>query len=159
MPRFPPPRRKSPPIFISTTNPYNFGLLVSTNYINPAGFQTGISSPNNVNYFYPNGTLVSGADFNLLMANLFFSPRVPVLLSNIVTHAIENRFYLDLNRNGVDDPASWVYTIRPPAPPIFKPATRNGSVFWSIPTSRMVRTTRSLRGSRSSRCPWAIRST
>ncbi|HEV2437391.1 MAG TPA: hypothetical protein VG077_15475, partial [Verrucomicrobiae bacterium] len=26
---------------LATTNPYNFGLLVSTNYINPSGFWTG----------------------------------------------------------------------------------------------------------------------
>src|ERR1700690_549934 len=35
---------------LSTTNPYNFSLLVSTNYINAAGFQSGVSSFTNVNY-------------------------------------------------------------------------------------------------------------
>ncbi len=30
---------------LSTTNSYNFGLLVSTNYINSYGFQTGIANP------------------------------------------------------------------------------------------------------------------
>ncbi len=28
---------------LASTNPFNFGLLVSTNYINPAGFMTGIA--------------------------------------------------------------------------------------------------------------------
>src|ERR1019366_9883411 len=36
---------------LSTTNPYNFGMLVSTNYINPAGFVSGIANPTNVNYY------------------------------------------------------------------------------------------------------------
>ena len=40
---------------LATTNPYNFGLLVSTNYINPSGFWTGVASLTNVNYYYPNG--------------------------------------------------------------------------------------------------------
>ena len=40
---------------LATTNPYNFGLLVSTNYINPADFRTGVASPTNVNYDYSNG--------------------------------------------------------------------------------------------------------
>jgi len=35
---------------LATTNPYNFGLLVSTNYINTYGFQAGIANPTNVNY-------------------------------------------------------------------------------------------------------------
>src|SRR5208282_4090462 len=37
---------------LATTNPYNFGLLVSTNYINPLGFDPTVSgySPTNVNY-------------------------------------------------------------------------------------------------------------
>src|ERR1035441_4819375 len=47
---------------LATTNPYNFALLVSTNYINPIGFVTGSANPTNVNYFYPNGTPVTGND-------------------------------------------------------------------------------------------------
>src|ERR1017187_2333870 len=70
---------------LSTTNPYSFGLLVSTNY--------------------PPFAYTNPADF----ANLFISPRAPVWLSNTVTHAMENRFYLDLNRNGRDDPTGWVF--------------------------------------------------
>ena len=37
---------------LATTNPFNFGLLVSTNYINPLGFRPGAlsSSFTNVNY-------------------------------------------------------------------------------------------------------------
>jgi len=37
---------------LSSTNPYNFTLLVSTNYINYNGFQSGVVGPTNVNYDY-----------------------------------------------------------------------------------------------------------
>ena len=39
---------------LATTNPYNFGLIVSTNYINQAGFDptVGVYNPANVNYDY-----------------------------------------------------------------------------------------------------------
>ena len=67
---------------LATTNPYNFGLpVVSTNYL-----------PNT-------GNTLSD------LTNMLISPRAPVWLSNNVTHALENRFYLDLNRNGRFDPS------------------------------------------------------
>ena len=69
---------------LSTTNPYSFGLLVSTNY--------------------PPFAYTNPPDFT----NLQYSPRAPVWLSNTLTPAMENRFYLDLNRNGMDDPNGWV---------------------------------------------------
>jgi hypothetical protein len=87
---------------LATNNPYNFGLLVSTNYINPNGFATGIASPTNVNFDYYStgpGPLLQG-DFLQNLANLYYLPRTPVYMSNVVTRAMENRFYLDLNRNG-----------------------------------------------------------
>ena len=59
---------------LTSTNPYSFGLLVSTNYLNLANAPA-------------------------------------VYLSNIVTHAMENRFYLDLNRNGMDDPNGYVNEV------------------------------------------------
>src|ERR1700722_19573985 len=66
----------------STTNPnpYNFGLLVSTNYINTNGFVSGVANPTNVNYFLPNGNLVSGPDLEQNVANLFYLPRPPVFI-------------------------------------------------------------------------------
>jgi hypothetical protein len=87
---------------LATNNPYNFGLLVSTNYINPNGFAAGVASPTNVNFDYYNtgpGPLSQG-DFLQNLANLYYLPRTPVYMSNVVTRAMENRFYLDLNRNG-----------------------------------------------------------
>jgi len=73
---------------LAATNPYNFGLLVSTNYLRTN------SSP------LPDD-----------LTNLFINPRTPVWLSNTVTRAMENRFYLDLNRNGEDDPNGWVTNV------------------------------------------------
>ncbi len=55
---------------LASTNPYGFGLLVSTNY--------------------------------------FLPTNAPVYLSNTVTRLMENRFYLDLNRNGMDDANGYV---------------------------------------------------
>ena len=95
----------------ATTNvaAYNFGLLVSTNYINGLGFQTGVANPTNVNYNYPNGNPVSGNDLIQNIANLFYLPRAPVLVSS--NNPVQGRFYLDLNRNGVDDPNGWVTNV------------------------------------------------
>ena len=59
---------------LTSTNPYSFGLLVSTNYLDLANAPA-------------------------------------VYLSNIVTHTMENRFYLDLNRNGMDDPNGYVNEV------------------------------------------------
>jgi hypothetical protein len=98
---------------LATTNPYNFGLLVSTNYINPIGFVLNVASPTNVNYFYPNGNPVTGPDFLQNLANLYYLPRVPVYMSNLVTGTMEHRFYLDLNRNGTNEPNGLVPEIGP----------------------------------------------
>lgn len=91
---------------LASTNPYNFGLLVSTNYINAAGFDPNLVgySPTNVNYDYltkaSGGGPLSQGQFLQNLANLYYLPRTPVYMSNLVTRTMENRFYLDLNRNG-----------------------------------------------------------
>jgi hypothetical protein len=84
---------------------YNYGLLVSTNYINPYGFNSSASpNPTNVNYNYANGNSLSSDDFLQNVANLLFLPRVPVfIVTNQQTKASDFRFYLDLNRNGQFD--------------------------------------------------------
>ena len=59
---------------MGSANEFNYGLLVSTNYINPGGYNP---------------------------ANLLYNPRPPVfVITNALTKANEFRFYLDLNRNG-----------------------------------------------------------
>ena len=40
---------------MGSTNEFNYGLLVSKNYINSAGFISGNTSPYNASYNYPNG--------------------------------------------------------------------------------------------------------
>jgi hypothetical protein len=80
---------------------YNFGLLVSTNYINAAGFNSAVVgvNPTNVSYYYPNGNPVTNStDFPQLIANLYLLPRAPVM-TTIDTNDPAGRFYLDVNRN------------------------------------------------------------
>ncbi len=98
---------------LAATNPFNFGLLVSTNYINPNGFQTGIANPTNVNYTYPGGAPVAGNDFLQLLANLYYSPRPPVFIPNPTNSSLppDFRYYLDLNRNGRYDTNGWVTNL------------------------------------------------
>jgi len=82
---------------------YNFGLLVSTNYINAYGFvPAGGANPTNVNYYDSTGNPLTGDNLIQNIANLFYLPRAPVLVSS--SDPLQGRFYLDLNRNGVDDP-------------------------------------------------------
>ena len=98
---------------LNTTNPYNFGLLVSTNYINYAGFQRGLysSSFTNVNYFYSDGTPLNTADFLQNLTNLWYSPRPPVFIATNSAGSNDFRFYLDLNRNGQFDANGWVNNV------------------------------------------------
>jgi hypothetical protein len=96
---------------LATSNSYNYGLLVSTNYIN--GFVSNVSSPTNVNYVYPDGTPLSVPDFEQNLANLFFSPRPPVFVpspqgSYANATNFDFRFYLDQNRNGIFDTNGFV---------------------------------------------------
>ncbi len=74
---------------LSTTNPYSFGLIVSTNY-----------AP------YLPQQFLTVQPFLQDLANLQSSPRPPVAVPQNGTN--DFRFYLDLNRNGVDDPNGWV---------------------------------------------------
>jgi hypothetical protein len=100
---------------LATTNPYNFTLLVSTNYINPLGFRIGVSSYTNVNYDheYNSSTPLTPADFLQNLINLFYSPRPPVFIPTNSAGSNDFRFYLDLNRNGRDDPNGLQLVISP----------------------------------------------
>jgi hypothetical protein len=88
---------------LTTTNPYNFGLVVSTNYISVTGFAAGVANSTNVNYdYYNNGSgPVTGNDLIQNIANLYLLPRVPVFVkTNSSPYGYSFPFYLDLNRNG-----------------------------------------------------------
>lgn len=100
---------------MTTTNPYIFSLMVSTNYINQNGFSNTpaslASNPENVNYTdYAPGQSRSGAlspqDFEQNVANLLYDPRPPVFYASN-----DFRFYLDLNRNGRFDTNGWVTNL------------------------------------------------
>ncbi len=91
---------------LATNNPFDFGLLVSTNFINPAGFNSGLGNPTNINYEYDiNGNPLNNlADREQNLANLLYLPRPPVfVVTNQSTGEREFRYYLDLNRNGIFD--------------------------------------------------------
>src|ERR1017187_5596689 len=93
---------------LSTTNPFNFSLLVSTNYINPIGFKNGVSSYTNVNYYDSAGNFITGNNFLQNLINLLYSPRAPVFIPTNSAGSNDFRFYLDLNRNGRFEPNGWV---------------------------------------------------
>src|SRR5208282_3270909 len=98
---------------LATTNPYNFSLLVSTNYINPEGYIPALGiNPTNVNYIYAaNGNPLNSGDLLSNLANLFYSPRPPVFIPTNSAGANDFRFYLDLNRNGRFDTNGWVTNV------------------------------------------------
>jgi hypothetical protein len=102
---------------LSTTNPYNFSLLVSTNYINPLGFNPTLGANlTNVNYYDVNGNFLPSnniPNFLQLLANLYYSPRPPVFIPNPTNSSLpaDFRFYLDLNRNGRYDTNGWVANV------------------------------------------------
>jgi hypothetical protein len=67
----------------STTNPYNFGLIVSTNYINPNGFDDTfriLRATITTSSIGSGGSLCQSVLTKL--ANLFYSPRAPVFVPN-----------------------------------------------------------------------------
>lgn len=102
---------------LASTNPYNLGLLVSTNYVNPVGFDPAVGANlTNVSYFDLNGNYlpaVGGTEFLQALANLLYAPRPPVFIPNPTNPAQppDFRFYLDLNRNGVFDDSGIVSNV------------------------------------------------
>jgi hypothetical protein len=116
---------------LSTTNPYNFTLLVSTNYINPNGFVNGSASPTNVNYdFVHGGGALNQNQFLQNLINLLYSPRPPVFISTNSAGSNDFRFYLDLNRNGRFDANGLQIVISPdPATPYYDTNGNETAIF------------------------------
>jgi hypothetical protein len=98
---------------LSTTNPFNFTLLVSTNYNNRNGLVGGVSSFTNVSYYDSSGNFLTGDQFLQNLTNLWYSPRPPVFIPNPTNSSLpyDFRFYLDLNRNGRYDTNGWVANV------------------------------------------------
>jgi hypothetical protein len=96
---------------LATNNPFNSGLLVSTNFINTNGFAPGVSGALNVNYDYKtDNTAFTSDDIKQNIANLWYNPRPPVFVAvtNAATNFIDFRYYIDLNRNRRFDSTGWI---------------------------------------------------
>lgn len=98
---------------LAFTNAYAYDLRVSTNYLNPFGFNKAQPAEQltpaarfwttNVSFTYRDGTPVvpGSADYAQVLANLYYDPPAPVFITNrLFANSNEFRFYLDLNRNG-----------------------------------------------------------
>lgn len=86
---------------LATSNLLSYDLLVSTNYFNRAGFVPGNTNIANVAFVYPDGSPVTGDDLLEVYRNLQIDPRVPVFVqTNLLSQNLDNRYYLDFNRNG-----------------------------------------------------------
>ena len=98
---------------LSTTNPYNTRLLVSTNYQNAAGYFIGNGDPTNVNYDFRNtdGQPLNSGDLINNIANLYLLPRPPVYVYNRNTGVNDFRYWLDLNRNGRFEANGWLTNL------------------------------------------------
>ncbi|MCO5051087.1 MAG: hypothetical protein M9920_02140 [Verrucomicrobiae bacterium] len=91
---------------LATTNASDFGLLVSTNFINRSGFDSAaVNQLTNVNYDYQdNGNPLTAAQFLRNLTNLLYDPRPPVYVTNrAFANSNEFRYYVDLDRNGRPD--------------------------------------------------------
>jgi hypothetical protein len=102
-------------------------FLVSTNFINPylkPGFlsyadRTDFNQLTNVNYYkdpanqisYDLGRTADLANYERMLANLFYDPRPPVFVETNRSRFArpDFRFYLDLNRNGRYESNGWVW--------------------------------------------------
>ena len=98
---------------LATTNPFNFDLLVSTNFINRSGYVSGVNDPTNVNYEAA-AALNNPTELQRNIANLLYNPRPPVFITNrAFANSNEFRFDVDLNRNGLHDPSGLWPVISP----------------------------------------------
>ena len=101
---------------LANTNLFDYDLIVSTNFYDPAGFQPNNTNAYNVNYEYRrNGSHMTNGvtrDWVQNIANLQFDPRPPVFISAERTGLATNdfRFWLDLNRNGYFEPTGLIAT-------------------------------------------------
>jgi hypothetical protein len=98
---------------LAQKNDQLYNLIVSTNFINPRGFDpAAVDYRINVNYDYTaaNGALTPNQRLQNL-ANLLYNPRPPVFTTNRLRGTSEFRYYLDLNRNGFYDTNGFIPEI------------------------------------------------
>ncbi len=96
---------------LATTNVNSFDLLVSTNFVNPVGFDAAgtFDSRTNVNFDYTlSGVPLTTAETLQNLTNLLYDARVPVFVTNRYYGSNEFRFSVDLNRDGVHTPSGWL---------------------------------------------------
>ena len=100
---------------LGSSNRFHFDYAVSTNFVNPAGFDVTDTSFNALNASdrLPNGREISNGFLIAVNAgNQYYDPRAPVYVDNIsynprsrqFERQVESRHYLDFNRNGRFDP-------------------------------------------------------
>jgi len=98
----------------ASNNLSDFDFCVSTNYISPNGFVSGLSSIENVSYAYANGGPLGYDDLLQNLTNLFLDPRTPVFMRtnrsqlSAAQDRYDFRYFLDLNRNGLFETNGWV---------------------------------------------------
>jgi hypothetical protein len=87
------------------TNMGSYEFMVSTNYINPAGFIANNNfNPANVAFRESSGAPLTPDEMRTVLKNLLFDPRAPVFVTTQANARPDFRYYLDLNRNGTNEP-------------------------------------------------------
>ncbi|MCF7668916.1 MAG: hypothetical protein K9N48_03965 [Verrucomicrobia bacterium] len=114
---------------IAKTNLQDYDLMVSTNFINPRGFDPslppGPRQLTNVNYsFRTSGQPLTKNDLFQNLTNLFFNPRPPVFITtNENTGEEDFRFWFDMNRNRWFDTNGMQFVLDRFGKPIIDPDT------------------------------------
>ncbi len=106
-------------------------LLVSTNFVNPWGFDDTIRTYNEANVGDEPRFLPARWDKWWLqnLSNLRLDPRAPVFVrTNSTSPNTEARHYLDLNRNGIFDPNGWLPEVVRNNPNDYRLLRTNGAL-------------------------------
>lgn len=106
-------------------------LLVSTNFVNPWGFDDTIRTYNEANVGDEPRFLPARWDKWWLqnLSNLRLDPRAPVFVrTNATSPNTEARHYLDLNRNGIFDPNGWLPEVVRNNPNDYRLLRTNGAL-------------------------------
>jgi hypothetical protein len=86
---------------LAASNLLSYDLLVSTNFINPLGFQRNNTNIANVSYLDTSGRELSADELPEMYRNLMVDARVPVFIETNRVGSNDFRFFIDYNRNGL----------------------------------------------------------